>query len=88
MATTFEPRREYGLSHMGNVFVHHFESEDGDRYEVRAGNHTVNVNDSLEGAEAVAFALTGTVPQPKPQEAVSSPPKNIRSAPKAARRPK
>ncbi|KKL18230.1 hypothetical protein LCGC14_2477620, partial [marine sediment metagenome] len=33
MATTIEPRREYGVGHLGGVFIHHFESEDGDRYE-------------------------------------------------------
>ncbi len=88
MATTFEPRREYGLSHMGNVFVHHFESEDGDRYEVRAGNHTVASKDTLEAAEVVAHALVGDTPQPKPSETLAKPSKGVPSAPKAARRPK
>ena len=63
MATTYEPRREYGEGHLGNVFVHHFESEAGDRFDVRAGNHTVDIKPTLEEAEAVAYALVGKVPQ-------------------------
>ncbi len=57
MATTFEPRREYGKAHLGNVFIHHFESENGDRFEVRVGNHTIAIKDSLVAAEKVAKAL-------------------------------
>lgn len=82
MATTFEPRREYGEAHLGNVFIHHFESENGDRFEVRAGNHTVDIKGTLEEAEALAFALA---PRPTPKsETLAKPPKGVPPAPKAA----
>ena len=86
MATTIEPRREYGVGHLGGVFIHPFESEDGDRYEVRAGNHPVSINGTLEAAEVVAHALAGTTPEPS--ETLEKSPKGIPPAPKAARRPK
>ena len=86
MATTIEPRREYGVGHLGGVFIHHFESEDGDRNEVRAGNHTVSINDTLEAAEVVAHSLVGSTPQPKPSETLSKAPKGVNPAPKVARR--
>ncbi|KKL73190.1 hypothetical protein LCGC14_2077370 [marine sediment metagenome] len=60
MSATIEPRREYGTAHLGNVFIHHFENEHEDRYEVRAGNHTVAIKETLADAETVAYALTST----------------------------
>ena len=84
MAHTVEARREYGESHLGNVFVHHFQNEDGDKFEVRAGNHTIDVKDTLEEAEAVAFALS---PRPTPpSETLEEPPKGVPTAPKSASR--
>lgn len=65
MATTFEPRREYGKGYRGNVFIHHFESETEGRYEVHVGNHTIDVKPTLEEAEVVAFALVASLPTEK-----------------------
>ncbi len=67
MATTYEPRREYGKGHLGNVFIYHFESEAGDRFDVRAGNHTVDVKPTLAEAEIVANALVGKAKDSSPR---------------------
>ncbi len=84
MSATVEPRREYGKGHLGNVFIHHFESEDGDRFEVRAGNHTIDTKETLEEAEVIAFALA---PPPAPKSKVQAkPPRGVPPAPKAATR--
>jgi hypothetical protein len=62
MSKTVEDRREYGKAHLGNVFVHHFANETEDRFEVRAGNHTIDVKGSLAEAEVIANALVGNKP--------------------------
>ena len=65
MSATIEPRREYGKSHLGNVFIHHFANENADRFEVRAGNHTVDIKPTLEQAEVIANALVGKLVEKK-----------------------
>lgn len=59
MSTQVEARTEVGTCDMGNVFIFHRFSADGDTWMVRAGNHTVGTYTSEEAAETVARALCG-----------------------------
>ena len=57
MSKTVEARKEYGLSYLGYVFIHHFKNQAEDRFEVRAGNHTVDIKSNFKDADKLALAL-------------------------------
>ena len=59
MSSMVEDRIEVGTSDLGNVFIFHFASADGETWQVRAGNHTVATVDSQSRAEAIARVLCG-----------------------------
>ncbi len=56
---TVATRTEVGLCDLGNVFIFAQTSADGERWMVRAGNHTIGTYDSESQAEAVARTLCG-----------------------------
>ncbi len=69
MSRTVEDRRDVGTCDLGLVTVHHFANENGERYQVRAGNHTVLTTSSRVIAHRAAEALTATEEPDEPAEA-------------------
>ena len=57
MSHTTDERIEVGLGHLGTVFIHHFENQSEERFEVRMGNHTIGSKPTLAEARVLAKAL-------------------------------
>ena len=76
------PRIDVGECDLGGVFIHSFAGTPvggrptRERFEVRAGNHTVATKGTLAEAEAVAYALVGiAAPKPAPEPVAPAPKK-------------
>lgn len=59
VAMSVATRTEVGTCDLGNVFIFAVTSEDGKRWMVRAGNHTIGTYNTEEQAVSVARALVG-----------------------------
>lgn len=87
MSSQIGDRIEVGTCDLGNVFIFHTASVGdyvatavNERWQVRAGNHTIGTYDTESGAEAVARALVGDITVP-PAEPKSEPePEYVTSA--------